>query len=277
MIKKKNIITTGTTTTDDDKMEFFPLNPEDHGTDIVSIEVGHDQTKRVFKVHKAVLCKASPFFAKALSTGFKEEHTGVLKLPDHDAISFSVLYHYLYSGDVRDANHYTKNRIPDDVLWLRTFKLADATMLHSLLKISCDRLREFFNNNTVVAPSVLCAYELYNTDYPQPKLIEYIIAHSAWWIRAQAADWKPWVKLIESVKPFGHGLARHLAKTCSRSYTGEKEHPSTHSYFDTDNLFPDPAEPVGDDVKIESPALGSEYGDGEVEEEEAEVEDDLEN
>lgn len=249
----------------------FPLHPELHGTELITIRVGQAKWCRSFKVHKEVLCKSSKFFNGALHNGFKEDDEGTIKLDDQDPIAFSVLYHYLYSGSVQQADFYTKNRITDDVLWLRTFKLADATMMQPLLHIAYDRIRGLFKSSELRHPSVLFAHELYDPEYPQEKLAEYIVAHSAYFIThnlrfgAVSYDWQDWVKLIDSVAPFGLDVGRQVAKVGSRKYTGFKDHPDEDPRFDKYILFPNPPEPVEDMMVLEGEVPGAEKQDGQAE------------
>lgn len=233
----------------------FPIDPEALGNEMITIEVGKGDSSRTYTMHKGVLCKASKYFVGALQRGFKESLENKVMLPEHDPLAFALLCDYLYSGAVRNAEYYTKGRIPSDVLWLRTFKLADATMIHSLVVIAYDRLIDAFNTTEYQVPSSPFAHELFHTDYPQDKLADYIVQHAAFciWAGLDKEGWEPWTKIIDSVNLFGTHLARHLTKLCRHDYTGPKMHPSTISQFNTDTMFPNPVEPV----KAEPTLFGS--------------------
>ncbi len=65
---------------------------------IVSILVGQDKSK--FSVHKDVLVKASPFFAKCLASNMREATTGVIELPEDDCATFGAFVHYMYKDEI---------------------------------------------------------------------------------------------------------------------------------------------------------------------------------
>lgn len=228
------------TSTKETKDSLFPIHIDDHGTEMTSINVGPDIYVREFKIHKAALLKASPYFASALDGNFKEAKDGSMSL-DHDPIAFKVLYQYIYSGNVHAAAFYSKGEIPDDLLWPRTFKLADATMVHSLLHTTYDRLREEFSQNARTVPSLLFVDEHFETEYPQQDLGEYIATHAAYWILYDATgEWTEWVSLMEAVPGFALAVARQVAKRMSEKYRGSKKHPAADPVFDKDTLFPAP-------------------------------------
>lgn len=142
-------------------------------------------------------------------------------------------------------------------------------MMQPLLHIAYDRIRELFTHSALRHPGILFAHELYDPEYPQEKLAEYIVAHSAFFIAhnlrfGSAYGWQDWVKLIDSVAPFGLDVARQLAKVCSNKYTGSKEHPQKDPRFDKDILFPHPPEPIEDTAALEGEVPGASKEDGQV-------------
>ncbi|KAK4692430.1 hypothetical protein P7C71_g4777, partial [Lecanoromycetidae sp. Uapishka_2] len=60
-----------------DKKRKYDLDAFD---DIVDIVVG--PAKKVFKIHKEILCSASTYFRAALNGGFKEAEEQTVELPD---------------------------------------------------------------------------------------------------------------------------------------------------------------------------------------------------
>jgi hypothetical protein len=224
----------------DDKMPPFPIHVDDQGIDIVTIKVGSENQTQAFKIHKWALIKASPYFFNALAGTFKEASDDTIELAEDDPIAFKVLYHYIYSGNVHAANFYSRSLIPDDVLWLRTFKLVHATEVRSLLHIAYARLREEFSPNARTVPSIEFVAELFDPDCPYQELEDFISGHSAWWILNGCGQWTDWVALMDAVPLFGLAVAREIAKRKSGDFHGSKEHPVSDAVFDKDTLFPAP-------------------------------------
>lgn len=228
----------GVDTTED---TAFPIHADDHGTEMTAIKVGRGMQAQEFKIHKSLLVKASPYFSGALTGDFKESSDSVIRLKGNDPTAFSVLYQYIYAGNVHAADFYSKGSIPDDLLWLRTFKLADATMVHPLLHLAYDRLRGEFSPNSRTVPSLGFINELFNEEYPQQDLEEYIAAHSAFWILSRSCGhWKEWVMLMDAVPHYGVAVAKQVTRRQSPDYRGSKDHPTEDSHFDKDTLFPPP-------------------------------------
>ena len=46
-----------------------------------------------FPVHKNIVCPRCPFFKAACTRGFKEEHTGIIRLPESAATVAGILRH----------------------------------------------------------------------------------------------------------------------------------------------------------------------------------------
>ncbi|KAL1642390.1 hypothetical protein SLS58_005464 [Diplodia intermedia] len=71
---------------------------------MATIEVGTDEDKVVFHVHKEILTSNSPFFNNALNGGFMEARLGLVPLPDDDPDIVYRMINWLYTHEVDDRN-----------------------------------------------------------------------------------------------------------------------------------------------------------------------------
>ena len=212
--------------------------------------MGRGDDQRKFVVHKFLLCAASPFFAAALTGSFKEATTNELTLHEYFAMAFEVLYQYIYTGLVQPACFYTKSSVPSDVLWSRTFKLADATMLHDLKQIAFKSLRENFNNVLPTPPTLKFISELFSSGYHHSDLRSYVSNHSAYWLSHKAiGSYEPWATPMSKCHSYGAIVAMLLAKVAT--VDPAIPHPCDRKSYDSEALFPDPdaKKPDGDKNK----------------------------
>ena len=218
----------------------FPVPPRSHGAEIVKVVVGRPESSRDYFVHKSLLCKASPYFSAALSGKFKEASDNRLVPSKEHPLAFEVLYHYLYTGQVQPADFYIHDKTPEDVLWLRMIQIADLTMIQPLLHISYERLRILFSDPQLV-PSSTFINKLYDTDTPQVKIQDYIVAHT---VHANhdnnSKDWREWAAIYRSQPDYAVAVAIHQAQITSEIFDGCKTHPNSHASFNKDVIFPQP-------------------------------------
>ena len=219
----------------------LPMPAHQHGKEMVTVIVGNDSDSEEFSIHQSLACAASQYFRAALNSGFQGSTTNTVKLGHECPMAFAVLYHFLYTGQVsEDTTFYTQNRIPEDLHWLRTLKLADFTFVHSLLLVAYERLRQMFSVNSSRIPSTAFIDELYD-DAPQEKLQQYIVGHTVYWIRNRSSDdWKEWKAVLERKADFGVGVAVHFAKYHSNVYLGYKQHPMQDHALYADEIYPEP-------------------------------------
>ena len=213
--------------------DAFPLNARDHGTEMVTVNVGNKCAMQAFSVHKGLLRKASDYFEGALAGSFQEGIGNQLDLPNDCPMAFEVIYQWLYSGEVLRAKFYTQDRIPEDTLWLRVFKMAQYQLVDDVQKVAYGRLRCIFQSQSRYVPSRLYIQELYSKDNPQEFLQEFTVAHTAFWIRnSSRGDYREWEALFSRKKTFGNQVAIQLAKIHTNDYQGSRSHPSDDAEFD---------------------------------------------
>jgi hypothetical protein len=77
--------------------------PRKLGSEVVNLNVGAGHNKRVFVVHKKILCDKSDFFNKMFASDFKEAKEGVIELPeDNPAAVSAVLDMLIYHNTIRN-------------------------------------------------------------------------------------------------------------------------------------------------------------------------------
>ena len=209
---------------------------------MVTVTVGSEDDRRDFIVHKALLCAASAYFTAALDGSFAEAQQGVLHLKDHCPMAFEVLYQYIYTGQTQPSVFYTKFGVKSDTLWLRTFRLADAIMIEDLKGIAYRCLREYLGSWVPTPPSQTFIDELFSHGFPEAGLQNYVVAHTAYWVNNEKMDskvgWEDWHSLVEKNMAYGAAVAAQLTKVVSKSYTGNRCHPSEDKVYDPEVLFP---------------------------------------
>ena len=70
------------------------------GNQIVNIEVGTEDNKALFTIHRKVLCSKIPFFDKMFNGGFEEAKTQCATLPEDDPSGFHLLVGWVYTGSI---------------------------------------------------------------------------------------------------------------------------------------------------------------------------------
>ena len=106
-------------------------------SDIVNVLVGKKRT--VFKSHRHVLMKKSPFFHKCLTSGMIEEHTNEVILPEDSCRAFEIVAEWVYSAG-------TGVRVDDDnlITVMRAWILADKFCMPDLQNVLIDELGSYW-------------------------------------------------------------------------------------------------------------------------------------
>lgn len=60
----------------------------------ISVVVGPE--KKIYRVHKGLLCECSKFFKAAFNGSFSEAARGVIEIPEEDVLTFDIIYTWLY-------------------------------------------------------------------------------------------------------------------------------------------------------------------------------------
>jgi len=75
------------------------------------ITIAPEDTDQTFKVSKALLCNASPYFAGALRSGFSEASSGTLTLPSCDVDSIRLFLYCISTHRVPDEQ-FASEQLP---------------------------------------------------------------------------------------------------------------------------------------------------------------------
>ena len=103
--------------------EVFPLPTGLYGAEMAIVTVSRSDQAKDFHTHES-LSKASDHFSKARHGGFGRSGDFHIHLKENDPVIFNLLDRYLYAGNVHEADSHTKGKVPNDGLWLQTFKLS---------------------------------------------------------------------------------------------------------------------------------------------------------
>jgi hypothetical protein len=161
-----------------------------------------------------------------------------LTMQDECLIAFAVIHGFLYTGEVRDAAFYTRKQINDQVLWLRTLKLADKIFTHPLIVVNYNRLRDLFAWSKRLIPKPVSIKVLYSDDTPMEKLQRYIFGHCFHHIKQHGdEDWKEWKVALEAKQIFGLDFALHFAKVSANCFEGRGDHPARNPALNAEELF----------------------------------------
>lgn len=122
---------------------------------MVTIRVGGDAPEDFF-VHKALLCETSDFFLEALTGGFEESRTNIIRLPDDGAKTFSLYSCWLYNSSpfattavadlaatalTGDALQKAKDDLADESEWLaEAYQFGIKILDHDFCDMVLDRM-----------------------------------------------------------------------------------------------------------------------------------------
>ncbi|MCJ1243470.1 hypothetical protein MMC30_000667 [Trapelia coarctata] len=123
--------------------------------DIVLIVVG--KKKRVFKMHKGLLCSVSDYFTAALEGAFKEASEQKIEFPEDPPWFFERFHHWLYSEQVLDGGESLSVLDFDRLETVHVF--AESRCISKLQNHAVDlMIRKSAVNNMIPTPGGSSAY-----------------------------------------------------------------------------------------------------------------------
>lgn len=151
---------------------------------IVTVIVGKEQ--RIYKLHRNLLVKKSPFFAKCLNSGMLEQQREEIVLPEDSSRAFDFIADWVYYEKVREVkgNEGAEERI-------RAYVLADKYCMPELQNALLDNLAGFWQQKSMNPNRMKLIAELTNENCPLYKLmfaeLAYDLANHPHWYR-RASD-----------------------------------------------------------------------------------------
>ncbi|KAF2482715.1 hypothetical protein BDY17DRAFT_165012 [Neohortaea acidophila] len=95
---------------------------------------------RTWKVHNAVVCPQSDFFAKACDGAFMEAKSNTVSLVDDDSEAVAAMMHYFYHCDYHTPDHGSSSTGPL-VLEVRIYALADKYFIKALRSLAYSKFK----------------------------------------------------------------------------------------------------------------------------------------
>jgi hypothetical protein len=109
------------------------------GTEIVQLVVGSD--RKIFSVHKKLLCSVSEFFDKALNGSFAEASSNRMELPEDTPSILSMFTSWLYTRDLKFDRYKCDQHLGVTTL-IDLYVLADAKRCNALKNKVMDTLED---------------------------------------------------------------------------------------------------------------------------------------
>ncbi|KAI9649496.1 hypothetical protein NHQ30_002073 [Ciborinia camelliae] len=104
------------------------------GTQMVDLYVGPE--KKLFRIHRGILCDKVPYFQKMFSSGFVEGLELKAFFPEDDVKAFDLFIGWVYFGTLRTVKHASNGGWFWDVIYL--YALADKFCLPELMDLVFD-------------------------------------------------------------------------------------------------------------------------------------------
>jgi hypothetical protein len=118
----------------------------------ITILVGPHRSR--YFAHKEVLVKKSPFFAKCLDAGMKEEHSNEVDFPDDTCRAFDLFFVWIYSREVPQVDSHDKVLAAMDA-WV----LADKLVMPDWQNPLIDGIMSFWKRRTMSPEHLAWLYD----------------------------------------------------------------------------------------------------------------------
>ena len=192
----------------------------DYGETIVQVSVGSGQIRKVFKVHKKLLCAVSDYFTEALnglsSADNQEIESASIFLEEEEPCTFEVFQRWVYSGKVEQASSYAGgDDLHEDQFWLRVYLLSVFLKVRAVQVIAFERFETVFPcKKPIVLPSKEFIRELYKYQWGRSKwaLQAYVARHSAYWMLRDMRKADKWKSLLASNLCYGMDVSICFSK-----------------------------------------------------------------
>ena len=115
--------------------------------------------EHIFRVHKAIICSAFPFFAKCLESAFKESHTSTVTIGETEPFTLGLALIYIYTkgydiGDarnvwvnVKDATEAQSQRFSTTINSLLVYELAGRLLMPEMQKYASEKFKSNLNGH----------------------------------------------------------------------------------------------------------------------------------
>ncbi|TEY74759.1 hypothetical protein BOTCAL_0070g00260 [Botryotinia calthae] len=115
------------------------------GLEIVDIHVGPQ--KKLFRIHRGILCDKVPYFQKMFSSGFVEGLEGKAFFPEYDPKCFDFFMGWIYFGTLRVIDISTATGVSKaeyDMNLLSLYSFADKLCLPELMDLVLDTYKHTY-------------------------------------------------------------------------------------------------------------------------------------
>jgi hypothetical protein len=172
----------------------------------------------------------------------------MLSLPEDCPVAFAVLHCWMYTGSFGTPEAYIADHkgehIDDDCFWLEVYRFGHCRLVTEMQKEGYKQLCKIFSSLTYVAPSVRFIEEVFDSDYEEVLLRQYIVRYiisNMQGTGSAAEDWEEWEDLFTArSQSFVTQVAIKLAmigEMDSRKASNERRHPCYSTEFDGYKCF----------------------------------------
>ncbi|KAF2435921.1 hypothetical protein EJ08DRAFT_692493 [Tothia fuscella] len=118
--------------------------------ELVTIEVSPE--KKLFQIHKGLICHHSEYFRGAFKGGFKESESKLVTLKEEvDHLAFQAFYQWLYTGKIRDDEDEISWEASRDCQFLfNTYIFGDAHGIPDFQNTIVDRMYTSFMDKSAI-------------------------------------------------------------------------------------------------------------------------------